>query len=179
MYQNRLLGPGVQNVVNRNKIKFEPYSNLADEAYSRYNAKMLESQDPFTQIENDETGEAVCSDDQDDENTDSNINSAVPIFMPRIMVVDEILKSINFLNSKQRDVFNIVHNWAKEYAKQKGANVKPAHIFFSGSGGEGKLHLVKTIYNDVSKILLLSLAVNIGGQFMFVLGITPRAKLSG
>ena len=100
MYQNKLLGPGVQNVVNRNKIKFEPYSNLADEAYSRYNAKMLESQDSFTQIENDETGEAVCSDDQDDENTDSNINSAVPIFMPRIMVVDEILKSINFLNSK-------------------------------------------------------------------------------
>ena len=67
------------------------------------------------------------------------------------MADDKILERINSLNSKQRDVSNIVHNWAKEYAKHKGVNVKPVQIFLSGSGGIFKSHLVKTIYKAVSK----------------------------
>ena len=47
---------------------------------------MLDNQDPFDQIENDETGETVYSNDQDDENTKSSRNSAIPNFMPRFMV---------------------------------------------------------------------------------------------
>ena len=104
-------------MVAGNKIKFEPYGDLVHEAYSRYNANMLNSQDPFGQIENDEIGEAVCSNDQDDENTESNRNSEIPNFMPRIIADDKILKSINSLNFKQRDVFSVAYNWAKEYAK--------------------------------------------------------------
>lgn len=55
----------------------------------------------------------MYSNGQDDENTESNRNSAVPNFMPRILAEDDILESINFLNPKQRDVFNVVHNQAK------------------------------------------------------------------
>ena len=79
--------------------------------------------DPIAQIENDKTEEAVYSNDSDDENTESNRNFAIPNCMPRIMGDDEILESINSPNSKQRDVFNAVHNWTKEYAKHKGINV--------------------------------------------------------
>ena len=61
MYQNKRLEPGVQTVINNNRIKFEPY---VDEAYSRYDANMLENQNPFGQIENDETREAVYFNDQ-------------------------------------------------------------------------------------------------------------------
>ena len=122
---------------------------------------------------------AACFDDQDDKNTESNRNSAIPNFIPRIMADDEILERINFLNFEQHDVFNIVHNWAKEYAKHMGANVKPVHVFFSGSRGTDIYHLVKTIYNAVSKTLLLNLAVNFGRTIHFTLGITPGAKLSG
>ena len=136
MYQNKLLKPGVQTVVKRNKNKFEAYGDLFDKARSLYNANML-------QIENVETGE-------------SNRNFAIPNFMPRIVADDEIVENINFLNSKQRDVFSIVHNWVKEYAKHKGVNVKAVHIFLSESGATGKSHLVKTIYNAVAKNLLLS-----------------------
>ena len=74
---------------------------------------MLDNQDTFGQIESNGTGEAVYSNGQDDENTESNRNSAVPNFMPRILTEDDILESINSLNSKQRDLFNVVHNQAK------------------------------------------------------------------
>ena len=112
---------------------------------------MLGNQGPFSQIENDETGEAVYSSDRN-ENTEPIRNSAIP----RIMIDDEIFESTNPLNSKQRDVFNVVHNWAKEYADHKGVNVKPVHIFLYGHGSTGKSHLVKTIYNAVLKTLLLN-----------------------
>ena len=33
LYQNKLQEQGVQDVVNTNKIKFEPYGDLVDKAY--------------------------------------------------------------------------------------------------------------------------------------------------
>lgn len=41
---------------NSIKFKFEQCGVLVDEAYSRYNANMIDNQDPFGQIENHETG---------------------------------------------------------------------------------------------------------------------------
>ena len=72
----------------------------------------------------------------------------------------------------------MVHTWAKDYITHDGHNVEPIHIFLWGSGGKAKSHLVKVIYNTISKtllyhcdkkptVLLLGLAglsaVNIGG----------------
>ena len=70
---------------------------------------MLDNQDPFVKIANDETGEAVYFND-DDESTNSNRNSAIPNFTSRLIADNEILDSLNSLNLKQRDTFNIVHN---------------------------------------------------------------------
>ena len=93
-------------------------------------------------------------------------------------------------------MFNDVHNWAKLYARYN-FNINLTHTFLSGSGTAGKFHLVKTIYNVVSKsllfhykepeklcILLLELtgisAVNIAGTTIHsTLGIKPGAKLIG
>ena len=36
-YQNKLHEQGLQDVVNRNKIKFEPYGDLVDQAFFFYN----------------------------------------------------------------------------------------------------------------------------------------------
>ena len=44
----------------------------------------------------------------------------------------------------------MVHNWAKDYEKHN-ANLEPVQIFFSRSGGTGKSHLVKVIYNAILK----------------------------
>ena len=53
---------------------------------------------------------------QDNENTESNRNSEISNFMARIMADQEILVNRNYLNFKQRDLTNLVHNWVKEYA---------------------------------------------------------------
>ena len=74
--------------------------------------------------------------------------------MPQIVPDGEIAKGVNSLNSKRRKVFNVVHKWAKDYAKCKGHNFESVDIFLSGSGGTGKSHLVKVIYNAISKTLL-------------------------
>ena len=49
--------------------------------------------------------------------------------MSHILSGNEITKSINSLNSKQREVFYVVHKWPKEYVKCNGHNVEPIHIF--------------------------------------------------
>ena len=100
MLQNKLLEPGVQTMVNRSNIKFEPYGDLVHEAYSHYNPNILDNQDPCSQNENDETGETVCSKDEDDQNAEPNRNSAILNFVLKIIADDEILESIHPLNSK-------------------------------------------------------------------------------
>ena len=48
--------------------------------------------------------------------------------MPQILPDDEIAKGINFLNSKQREVFNMIHTWVKNYVKYDGQHHTSAHI---------------------------------------------------
>ena len=124
---------------------------LVDEVYSRLNETLINNQDPRSQIENDEIPGAEYPNDNDSEDTETIIQKT---FIPQILPDDEIAEGINSLNSKQREVFNVVHKWAKEYVKCNGHNVEPMHIFLSGSGGTDKSHLVKVIYNAISKTLV-------------------------
>ena len=197
MYQKKMQEQGSQDVVNINKIKFEPHGDLIDWAYLPFNETLINNQDPHSQIENDETSEAGYSNENDSEDTETNKASTIPTFMPQILPVGEILKGVNSLNSKQREVFNVVHKWAKDYVKSNGHNVEPIYIFLSGSGDTGKSHLVKVIYNAISKTLLYHCkdpekprvlllgptgisAVNIGGTTIHSgLGIKPGIKLLG
>ena len=92
--------------------------------------------------------------DDDSEDTGTKKTSTIPTFMPQIFPDNEIAEGINSLNSKQREVFNVAHKWAKEYVKCNGHNVELINIFLSGVGGTGKSHLVEVIYNAISKTLL-------------------------
>ena len=116
----------------------------------QFNENLINNQDPHRQIENDETEYPYESDSEEE----TNKTSALPNFMPQILPDDEIAKGINSLNSKQREVFNVVHAWAKDYVKYDGYNVEPIQIFLLGSGGTSKSHLVKVVYNVISKTLL-------------------------
>ena len=68
----------------------------------------------------------------------------------------DISANIRSLNLKQGQVFDFVHSWAKEIVKQRRLKrpeaIKPFHLFLSGSGGVGKSHLIKTVYQSVSKL---------------------------
>ena len=85
----------------------------------------------------------------------------------------------------------------KMFLQKKNLQITPIHIFLSGSGGTGKSHLAKTIYQVVSKELLYhskepdiprvflfgstgKSAVNTGEKTIYSgLEITPGVKLLG
>ena len=52
MYQNktaRRRSPGCC----KHKVKFEPYGDLVDQAFSQFDENLINNQDPHSQIEND------------------------------------------------------------------------------------------------------------------------------
>ena len=114
---------------------------------------LINNQDPQSQIENNETPGEEYSNEIYSEDRETNKATAAN-FMPKILPDDDIAEGINSLNSKQREVFNVAHTWAKDYVKYNGHNVEPVHIFLSGSRCTGKCHLVKVVYNATSKTLL-------------------------
>ena len=77
------------------------------------------------------------------------IQSAISNLMLQILPDDNIVKILNSLNSN-----SMVHKWVKDYIKYDGHNVEPIQIFPPGSGGTCKSHLVKVIYNAISKTSL-------------------------
>ena len=48
MYQNKLQQQGVQDILNINKIKFEPHGDLVDQADLRLNETLINNQDPHS-----------------------------------------------------------------------------------------------------------------------------------
>ena len=71
---------------------------------------------------------------------------------------DSISENVSSLNPKQRQVFEIILQWSRDYIKSLSRKVvkkvKPLHIFFTRNGGVGKLHLAKTIYTSVNQLLI-------------------------
>ena len=188
MYQNKL-EEGVQDVVNINKVRFEPCGNLVDQAFLQFNVNLINNQDPHSRIENDETPGAEYPNESDSE---EGKTSVLPNFVPQMLSDDKIAEGVNSLNSKQKEIFNEIHTWLKEYVKYDGRNVEPIQ-----SGGTSKSHLVKVIYDVIPKTLLYHCkdpgklrvillgptrisAVNIGGTTIHSgLGIKPGIKLLG
>ena len=112
LYQNKLQEKEVQAVINISKINFEPYADLVDQTSSQFNEDSISTQDPHSQNKNDETQGAKYSNENDSEDTKTNETSAIPNIMPKILPNDKITEGIYFLNSKQREVFDLVHTWA-------------------------------------------------------------------
>lgn len=85
---------------------------------------MINNQDPHGEIKklNYETGQVGFKDDPNEE-IDLNRKTALPSFTPKMLSDNQILESINSLNSKQFDLFNVIHSWAKDDVKYNG-NVK-------------------------------------------------------
>ena len=158
----------------------------------------------YGKIENDETGEPIYSEDTEPTEQNSQVhesNLASRDFIPKIATDDEIPANIRSLDKRQRMVFDVLHQSARNYVKnvssKKNLQINLIHIFLSGSGGSGNSHLVKTIYQVVStellyhskepdkpRVLLLgptgTSAVNICGTTIHSgLGIKPGVKLLG
>ena len=80
-YQNKMQERGVQDVANRNKIKFEPCGDVVDQAFSQFNENSINNPDPQSQIENNQTPEADYPNENDSKDTETNKISAIPNFV--------------------------------------------------------------------------------------------------
>ena len=65
LYQNKLHEQGIQGVINRTKIKFEPYGDLVNQAFSEFNENSINNHDPHNETENDESQEAEYPSEND------------------------------------------------------------------------------------------------------------------
>ena len=71
---------------------------------------------------------------------------------------DEYRGMLEELNDEQADIVQFVKKWCEETLRVKlagdqQAQVKPFYQFLSGSGGVGKSHVIKAVYQTVKKIL--------------------------
>ncbi|XP_066921397.1 uncharacterized protein [Clytia hemisphaerica] len=151
----------VNAVVNENKQIFEPDGHLVDLVLQNYRNDLMHNQDAFAQQENDEVQD-LMSNSSDSENDDES-HEIEQNFAPFTQTVhglqtdDQINTHIRSLNSKQRDIFDIVLNWGKMYVQNSKSNnpvlLEPLRIFLTGGAGVGKSHLIKCVYNCLSKVL--------------------------
>ena len=161
-FSEKLQEPGIIDIVNRNKQIFEPYGDLVDSAL--LNLRTSHHRDAFSQQENDEVEEQLITTANDLESENPNNDAvilgdihAVPTNTPVVISDDELNAKIRSLNQKQRECFDIVYNWAKNFVKHLSTVsqdiVQPLHIFITGGAGTGKSHLIKTIYHSLTKTL--------------------------
>ena len=75
---------GLQDVVHRNKIKFESNDDLVDQAFCKFNENSINNQDSHSQIQNDGTPGAECPNENDSEYTEISKTSAIPNFMQQL-----------------------------------------------------------------------------------------------
>ena len=163
--------------------------------------------DPYGQQENGEVNDDLTEDIDDSESeafetmeahsADVGNNNLMSNKLPAIP--DNITnENIRALNMKQREVFNFIHKWSRDYIKSLRCKVikkvKSFHIFITGGAGVEKSHLITKIFlslqvlgykggdADKPRIFLLAptgvAAININGTTIHSgLGINVGSKL--
>ena len=122
--------------------------------------------DPYGQQENDEVNHYLTEDIDDSgseafetmeaHSTDVGYNNLMSNKLP--VISDNIInENIRSLNMKQREVFNFIYTWSRDYIKSLRCKVikkvKSFHIFITGRAGVGKSHLIKTNFLSLNKVL--------------------------
>ena len=165
-YASKLSEPGVIDLVNQNYSLVEPFATIADNAFLRLSSDIDNIMDPYGQQENDEVNDYLTEDIDDSESeafetmeahsADVGNNNLMSNKLPAIP--DNITnENIRALNMKQREVFNFIHKWSRDYIKSLRCKVikkvKSFHIFITGGAEVGKSYLIKTMFLSLNKIL--------------------------
>ena len=138
-----------------NRIKVEPYALLVKNVLKRLSTNQNVNINSFGQQKNDEINDTLNENFHNEEFLDDELTcsfpksgfscSTHPVFQDSL-----INKIIQSLDVKQRQVFDVIHKWARDYVKNLPSKhmkyTKPIHIFLTGGAGVGKSHLIKTFY---------------------------------
>ena len=77
----------------------------------------------------------------------------VPLYQDSV-----VSENIRFLNAKQQQLFEVIHEWSRDYIKNFSSkiikSIKLFHVLLIGGAGVGKSHFIKTIYMSISKVLM-------------------------
>ena len=141
-YACKLSEPGVIDLVNQNYSLVESFATIADNAFLRLSSDIDNIVDPYSQQENDEVNDYLTEDIYDSESeafetteahsVDAGNNNLMSNKLPAIPgnIINENMRS---LNMKQREVFNFMHKWSRDYIKSLHCKlikkVKSFHIF--------------------------------------------------
>ena len=165
-YASKLSEPGVIDLANQNYSLVEPFATIVDNAFLRLSSDIDNIMDPYGQQENDEVNDYLTEDIDDSESEafetieshsrDVGNKNLMSNELPAIP--DNIInENIRSLNMKQREVFNFIHKWSRDYIKSLRCKVikkvKSFHIFITGGAEVGKSYLIKTMFLSLNKIL--------------------------
>ena len=153
-------------MVNQNYSFVELFATIVGYAFLRLISDIDNIMDLYGQQENDEVNDYLTEDiDYSESEAIETIEAHSPVVgndnlmsskLPAIP--DNIInENIRSFNTKQREVFNFIHKWSKDYIKNLCCKVikkvKSFHIFITGSAGIGKSHLIKTIFVSLNNVL--------------------------
>lgn len=109
-----VMKPTVHKIVNENKKKF---SDLVENAI--YNYGMVNNLDSYAQQENDEVQELLNTAEQFENYEDNKPRLDSIIFNNNQLITDdEINANISTLNDKQKEIFEVVIKWSRDYIKK-------------------------------------------------------------
>ena len=168
-YMEKLNDPIAQATVNENKSKIEPFGDLVDSALLDFRTDLTHNPDSYAQQENDEVEDMLVPQDEDPDEDDSPEETGqLPGNSAVLMIDTEVNSRIRSLNIKQREIYEVINKWARDYIKNRSCilhiDTPPLHLFITGSGGCGKSHLIKTVYHSLTKTLC-SKNSDIGPEF--------------
>ena len=149
----KLCDPVIKNIVNENKQKFEPFAELVGTTITDYRTDLTRNTDAFTQQGNDESAMIEPEIDDPGENEALLFQELGQLSIDRSTLIpdSEINYKIRSLNTNQREIFEVINKWARDYVKHSSCllhkSISPLHLFITGSEGCGKYHLIKTVYN--------------------------------
>ena len=159
--------------------RFEPNAEAIEIALQMVNenrVRDLQSYDSINDQENDDLSREVMNgiDDERDDDICEEVVSLPPetsqMFQgiatynqPSAIRDEELRDAVRSLNVKQRITYDVVLSWCRNSIESVNClnkeTTEPIHIFFTGGGGGGKSHLIRTIYHTAVNMFKYS-AVN-------------------
>lgn len=169
LYSTKFQEPQVFSKVETNRRMFEPNAEAIDAALQMVRENRLrdfQSYDRINEQENDAlSAEAMNSIDDECDNdlpeelvslppeTSQTVAGIATYNQPSAIKDEELRDAVRSLNVKQRITYDVVLSWCRNSIKSVNCltkeTIEPIHIFVTGGGGggDGKSHLIKTIYH--------------------------------